>query len=186
MISSNVMNGCDKFMSSKIIKDLVLQSKNGSAEAFAELYELYSKDMYRFAYYYLGSAQRAEDCVSEAVLSAWQKIDTLKKADSFKSWLFKILYNCCNSALKEKIKAEENIELSEVTYLKTKDTDPTERLSLTKALDTLSEQDREILVLYYCSGYNSKEIGAMLNLKDSTVRSRILRSVEKLRQILTI
>lgn len=173
-------------MSSKIIENLVLQAKNANTEAFAELYEMYSKDMFRFAYYYLGNAQAAEDAVSEATLLAWQKIGMLKKSEAFKSWLFKILYNCCNSALKEKIRAEGNVELSQATYLKAENIDSEERMSLLKALDCLNEQDREIVVLYYCSGYNSKEIGKLVNLKDTTVRSRILRSVEKLRQILTI
>ena len=45
-------------MSSKIIDNLVSSAKNGSAEAFGELYEMYSKDMFRFAYYYLGSSLR--------------------------------------------------------------------------------------------------------------------------------
>lgn len=186
VFSSNQVNGCDKIMSSEIIKNLVLQAKNGSTEAFAELYEMYSRDMFRFAYYYLGGVQAAEDAVSEATLLAYQKLDTLKKNEAFKSWLFKILYNCCNSALKEKIASQANVEISQATYLSVNDTDPAERISLLKALDHLSEQDREIVVLYYCSGYNSKEIGKLMNLKDSTVRSRILRSVEKLRKILTI
>ena len=80
-------------MSSKIIDNLVSSAKNGSAEAFGELYEIYAKDMFRFAYYYLGSYSLAEDCVSECVCIAFQKIGGLRKASAFKSWLFKILHN---------------------------------------------------------------------------------------------
>jgi cytidyltransferase-like protein len=94
-------------MSSKIIDNLVSSAKNGNAEAFGELYEIYSKDMFRFAYYYLGSYATAEDCVSECVCLAFQKIGSLRKSSSFKSWLFKILHNCCNSALREKIQNEQ-------------------------------------------------------------------------------
>ena len=90
-------------MSSEIINNLVIKAREGNIEAFGILYETFSKDMYKFALYYLGSPALAEDCVSECVLIAFQKIGTLKKADAFKSWLFKILYNCCNKALKEKI-----------------------------------------------------------------------------------
>ena len=82
-------------MSSKIIDSLVSSAKKGSAEAFGELYEIYSKDMFRFAYYYLGSSVLAEDCVSECVCIAFQKIGSLRKPSAFKSWLFKILHNCC-------------------------------------------------------------------------------------------
>lgn len=74
-------------MSSKIT-DLVRAAKNGNADSFGELYELYTKDMYRFAYYYLGSEQYAQDAVSECVIIAYEKISSLKRNDSFKSWLF--------------------------------------------------------------------------------------------------
>ena len=170
-------------MSSKIIDNLVSSAKNGSAEAFGELYEIYSKDMFRFAYYYTGSAAVAEDCVSECVCSAFQKIGALKKSSSFKSWLFKILHNCCNRALREKILAKGNVEYSSLIDLSLDD-DIGEKLSLRQALAALSDEDREIVILHYCHGYTSKEIGEILDMKDATVRSKIMRSGEKMRKFL--
>ena len=171
-------------MSSKIIDSLVSSAKNGSTEAFGELYEIYSRDMFRFACYYLGSSSLAEDCVSECVCIAYEKIGTLRKASAFKSWLFKILHNCCNSALKEKMKSEGNVEYSSVTELSSESEDINEKLSLKQALLLLSDEDREIVILHYCQGYTSKEIGEILGIKDATVRSKILRSGEKLRKFL--
>jgi len=72
-------------MSSEIINNLVIKAKKGNIEAFGILYETYSKDMYKFALYYLGSPVLAEDCVSECVLTAFQKIGSLKKPTAFKS-----------------------------------------------------------------------------------------------------
>ena len=171
-------------MSSKVIDNLVSSAKNGSAEAFGELYEMYSKDMFRFAYYYLGSYSLAEDCVSECVCLAFQKIGGLRKASSFKSWLFKILHNCCNHALREKIQSEGNIEYSALVDLSEADEDLSEKLSLREALSRLDPQEKEIVILHYCQGYTSKEIGEILNMKDSTVRSKIMRSGEKMRKFL--
>ena len=71
------MNGCDKTMSSNV-ENLVAKSKKGDTVAFGDLYEIYSVDMFRFAYYYTGSKSLAEDCVSEAVLIAFRKIGELK------------------------------------------------------------------------------------------------------------
>ncbi|MBO5936801.1 MAG: RNA polymerase sigma factor [Clostridia bacterium] len=171
-------------MSSKIIDSLVSSAKNGSAEAFGELYEIYSRDMFRFAYYYLGSSALAEDCVSECVCIAYEKIGSLRKASAFKSWLFKILHNCCNSALREKIRSDGNVEYSALTDLSSESEDINEKLSLKQALSLLSDEDREIVILHYCQGYTSKEIGEILGIKDATVRSKILRSGEKLRKFL--
>ena len=172
-------------MSSEI-NNLVKRAKNGSAEAFGELYEIYAKDMYRFAYYYLGSSAAAEDAVSECVLLAFQKIGSLKKNSSFKTWIFKILRNCCNNALREKMKNINNVDIFSVQNLAADEKDENEILSLRQALDKLSDEEREIVILYYCAGYSSKEIGEIMGLKDSTVRSKIMRSGEKLRTYLQI
>lgn len=171
-------------MSSEIISNLVSKAKEGNIEAFGILYETFSKDMYKFALYYLGSPAFAEDCVSECVLIAFQKIGTLKKADAFKSWLFKILYNCCNKALKEKIKARETVEYSSLIDLCEEDSDQSEIISLKNALEMLTEEERTIILLSYTAGYSSKEIGKIMHLKDSTVRSKLMRSTEKLRKTL--
>lgn len=172
-------------MSSEIL-NLVKSAKRGSAEAFGELYGIYANDMYRFAYYYLGSSAAAEDAVSECVLLAFQRIGTLRNSSSFKSWLFKILRNCCNTILREKALTVQNVEISSVQNLTADEKDENEIISLRNALGNLSDEEREILILYYCSGYSSKEIGKITGLKDSTVRSKIMRSGEKLRTYLQI
>lgn len=171
-------------MSSKVIENLVNKAKEGNIDSFGILYETYSKDMYKFAYYYLGSSVLAEDCISECVLIAFEKIGTLKKASAFKSWLFKILYNCCNKALTEKIRSRETVELSEVREISACEEDLSESLSLKNALSKLTEEERTIIVLRYSAGYTSKEIGKMLGMKDSTVRSKLMRSTDKLRDML--
>lgn len=171
-------------MSSKIIDNLVSSAKNGNAEAFGKLYEIYSKDMFRFAYYYLGSVSLAEDCVSECVCLAFQKIGSLRKASSFKSWLFKILHNCCNSAMRDKIISTGNVEYSSLTDLSAECEDIGEKLSLRQALLALPCEEREIVILHYCHGYTSKEIGEIFGMKDATVRSKIMRSGEKMRKFL--
>ena len=59
-----------------------------------------------------------------------------------------------------------------------------EKLSLRQALMMLSDEEREIVILHYCHGYKSKEIGEILQLNDATVRSKIMRSGEKMRKFL--
>ncbi len=173
-------------MSSKIIRDLVRNAQKGDAEAFGELYEMYVKDMYRFAYYYTGSESSAQDCVSDAALLAFQKIGDLRKAEAFKSWLFKILYNQCKAAQKQKalsLSFRESLE-GEITYTQAEDAN--ERISLNNALKSLSDEEREIVILYYTCGYTSKEIGRITSLNDATVRSKISRATAKLRQMLSM
>jgi RNA polymerase sigma-70 factor (ECF subfamily) len=171
-------------MSSENVSNLVKKAKNGSAEAFGELYGLYAEDLFRFAYYSVGSVSMAEDCVSEAVCLAFQKITSLKKNEAFKSWMFKILHNCCKKAQKIKYLHKDEIELSEVQNLSVEEKDTNESISLMAAIKKLSAEERDIMILYYSEGYNSKEIGKMLGLKDNTVRSKKTRALEKMGCIL--
>lgn len=173
-------------MSSKNIRNLVRQAQTGEAEAFGELYEIYAKDMYRFAWYYTGSEAEAQDCVSEAALLAFEKITELRKADAFKSWLFKILFNCCKKSQKAKIirlnneiEADEN----EATY---DYSEITEVIMLKNAMKKLDDKERELLILSYSCGYTSKEIGEITGLNQSTVRSKVSRATAKLRSLLSL
>lgn len=173
-------------MSSEIVSNLVKKAKNGSADAFGELYGMYSNDLFRFAYYYTGSVTAAEDCVSEAVCLAYENLPQLRKNEAFKSWMFRILHNCCKKAQRIKYFQNGNVELSSVAELSEPIKDINEKLSLENALKRLSDEEKEIIILYYASGYNSKEIGKILGLKDSTVRSKISRATAKIREMLVI
>lgn len=174
-------------MNLKIDRNLVRMAQRGDADSFGALYEIYAKDMFRFAYYYTGSVHFAEDCVSETALIAFQKISELKKADSFKSWLFKILYNQCKAVQKEKAVAVGRSEHLEEGIGDTYDMSrQNEHIALKNALKKLEEQEREILIMYYSCGYTSKEIGKILSIKDATVRSKISRGTAKLRALLSL
>ncbi len=173
-------------MSSKITNDLVRKAQKGDTDSFGELYEIYKDDMFRFAYYYTGSVSLAEDAVSEAALIAFQKIPRLKKAASFKSWLFKILYHQCKAAQKEKALTAMNSEISEFQALAYESGDTNESIALKNALRSLTEEEREIIILYFTCGYTSKEISEITGIKDATVRSKISRTTGKLRTMLSM
>ena len=168
-------------MKTEAIKTLVKRSQKGDAEAFGELYEMYSNDMYGFAYYYTSSEYFAREAVSDAVLIAFQNIRMLKKAESFKSWLFKILFNCCKNKQKEKIIMSKQKEISALDGFGNNEEEQNLRLDLEKALESLSEEERRIVILSFVCGYSSDEIGKVLDLKSSTVRSKQSRAVIKLR-----
>ena len=76
-------------------KKLVNQARKGDTHAFAKLYEEIYPDLYRFAFCMVRQPWKAEDVVSDAVLKAFEKIHTLKKPESFRSWIFQIAANEC-------------------------------------------------------------------------------------------
>lgn len=167
-------------MSFEITEKLVKRSQKGDAEAFGELYEMYAQDMFGFAYYYTSSSYFAQEAVSEAVLVAFKNIRSLKKAESFKSWLFKILFNCCKKQQKEKAEMKRQADISALENSLSFEISE-ENADLSIALDRLSSEEKEIILMSFVCGYKSEEIGKILSMKSSTVRSKRSRAVMKIR-----
>ena len=155
---------------------LVHQAKNGSAAAFSELYEIIYRDLYRFAYYTLKNGSDAEDTVSDTVTDAWAQIGTLRKEESFRGWIFRILSNKCRQKLKAYLDKTE--ELPEDLCSPEEDTG--QNVDVRNAFAKLEEEERMIISLNLFGGYSSREIGEMLSMTDNTVRSRQTRGLAKM------
>ena len=81
--------------------ELVRRARKQDASAFARLYQEIYKDLYKFALYTLKDPHDAEDVVSDTVMDAYAGIKGLKKEESFRAWIFRILSNKCRRKLKE-------------------------------------------------------------------------------------
>ncbi len=169
------------------VNQLVARAKGGSAEAFGELYELYYKEMYCYACYVTGCETLAQDAVSDAVMSAFEQIKSLKNEKAFKSWIFKILCAACKRYYTDNQKKNTLVYLDdeESGFTEPTGTDnPELSVEMKSALSTLSEEEREIVVLSVLGNYKSHELAEILGLPPSTVRSKLKRSLAKLRTAL--
>ena len=164
------------------LQNLVLVAKKGDKDAFAQLYQHIYKDLYKFAYYVLKNDQDAQDAVSDAVMDAYAGISKLKNADAFRSWMFKILSAKCKRKLKTYVVRTQESDLDDVELSVS---GSEESLELKQALSILSDEERMIVSLTVFGGYDSAEIGKMLNLNRNTVRSKHSRALAKMRTVLT-
>lgn len=150
-------------------------------EQFIKLYESVYRDLYRFACYYMGNTQDAEDAVSEAVLKAYECFDQLRKPEAFRAWIFTILINQCKKMLVKRT-ARGTMELVEEPSYTPQLCDSTIAGEL---LSALSEEERQIISLAVFGGYKGAEIARIMNCKHSTIRSKYRRALKKLeKQIL--
>ena len=161
-------------------EQLVLRAKSGDAEAFSLLYKDVYKELHRFAYYTLHNQHDAEDAVSEAVLDAYKNIYQLQEPAAFKSWMFTIISCKCKKKMKDYQKRTE--ELPE--ELPGEDFELSENTEVLQALDVLSEEERLIVTMSVFGGYKGKEIGDILHIKHSTIRSKYRRALDKLKQVM--
>lgn len=166
-------------------RDLIISAKNGDKDAFCSLYSLYKDRLYRYAFYRLGNQHDAEDAVGDCIVSAFAQISSLKKPEAFQAWIFRILYCCCTSIIKAQSSRREMVELNSVENTVTSDIEnAVEKTELSQALEKLSDEEREIVLLSVVSGLSSKEIAKITDLTAGGVRSKLSRSLSKLRSYL--
>ena len=160
------------------IEQLVRRAKKRDPDAFTELMQLHEKDMYRTASAILAHDADIADAIQETILTVWEKIDTLQKNRYFKTWMIRILINKCKDILRS---GRRMICVEELPEQAAKDTVEAEaNLEWKEALWGLDEKYRLIVVLFYAEGLRTAEIGKLLQLPDSTVRTRLARGREQL------
>ena len=167
-------------------KELVIRAKRGDIDAFCILYDNYKRKLFNYAYYKLGNSEDAEDVVQDCMLTAFEQLGKLKNPKAFSSWLFTILYHGCMSAIKEQIKQRNTCDIEDYenafSYNNTVDV---EREELKQALNRLSEDDRNIVLLSVVLGLNSKEIAKITGFTAGNVRQRLSRSLSKMKRYLS-
>lgn len=163
----------------------VLLARNGDTSSFCKLYELYYKDMYRFAYYTLGNQQDAEDVISETVLDAFKGIHNLRKPERFKSWIFQILSTKCKRQIAVYVSNREHIKDESADTDLTQDDHPyAERLDVRKAFSILNDTEKMIISLMVFAGYNSRETAKIMKSTEGTIRSAKSRALTKMSNFL--
>ena len=166
-------------------KELVLLSKSGDRNAFSELYSLYSDKLYRYALYRLDDEHDAEDAVSDAVYSAFYQIGKLKKPEAFSAWLFRILYCSCCEILKARSERRKMADINDMSEKLTYNMDSEiNKTELRQALDILKDDEREIVLLSVVSGLKSKEVAKICDMTPGAVRSKLARSLAKMRNFM--
>ena len=90
-------------------KFYVKKAQRHDKDAFTELMQLYMKDMYRTAIAILMNEENAADALQDTILTCWEKLDTLKKPEFFKTWMTRILINHCYDIIRSNT-VYENIE----------------------------------------------------------------------------
>lgn len=161
---------------------LVSQAVTGDKEAFAGLYTLYKDSLYRYAFFKLGDPQYAQDAVSACIVSAYEGIGGLRSAGAFRAWIFRILHRCCLKLIEEKAAQNNRADVSELDSMEAEQGGIS--LDIAEALNVLTPEDRDIVLLAVVAGYNSSEIADLIGLKPATVRSRLARGLKKMRDFL--
>ena len=156
---------------------LVKRAQRGDAEAFISLMEECRMSFRRVAYGYLKNDEDVADAIQDTILDAFEHIGSLKKAEYFKTWITRILINNCTRTYRKNKKNAGMVQGVEEGSDDAGNSD----VEFREMLLELPEDSRTIFQLYFGEQFTTKEIAEILDMKESTVKSRIHRGKQQLR-----
>jgi RNA polymerase sigma-70 factor (ECF subfamily) len=174
---------------------LIGRCRAGDREAFGGLVTRYQHRLYGALSHLLGSMDDARDVCQDAFVLAYRKLDTFRGDAEFYSWLFRIAYNAAMTRRRKRRPRQSLNVVTEKSGFEPSDersgADPTESLQsierqqlVQNALNELAEDYRTVLVLKEIEGLQYDEIAEICECPIGTVRSRIHRARNELREAL--
>lgn len=160
---------------------LVLQAQRRDKDAFVTLIGLYRESMYQIAYAILKNNEDAADAMQDTILTCWEKIDTLRHARYFKTWMTRILINRCNRLYNQRSRTADLNEGTLTTALP----DPASRVEWQEMMQQLTDNQRIVVELYYAQQFKIHEIADILDITPSAVKNRLHTARKVLKQYIS-
>jgi len=172
----------------------VARCQRGETDAFAFLVRRHQKKMLNIAYRMIGDYEEACDAVQEAFLAAWRSIGKFRGDSRFSTWLCGIVLNHARSrvtqqaarsrgegpSLDDPATSTDRRLMNEPCWREASVLEQMERrerdMKVQECISALECEQREVLVLRDIQGFSYEEIGAMLKLPEGTVKSRLFRA----------
>jgi RNA polymerase sigma-70 factor (ECF subfamily) len=165
------------------IVGLVPLAAAGDKAAFTRLVETFHADMARVAYFVCGgNRELAEDAVQSAWAIAWSRLASLRDAQRIRPWLMSVTANEARQILRRQRQgAAVRLEFAEQRVGALDAFSSAASLDMANVLGRLKPDERTLIALRYAAGLDSTEIGTVLGMSASGVRSRLDRLLDRLR-----
>ncbi|OCA84191.1 hypothetical protein A8F94_15850 [Bacillus sp. FJAT-27225] len=160
-----------------------------SEQQLNELLDLYGQRIQRLIYTYVKDKYIAEDLTQEVFIKVFQNLHLFRKESSLYTWIYRIAVNRAKDYLRTawvrrttsllKSMVKDNYISTENTYLK-----KAENKQLIDTILRLQIEYREVILLFYIEELTINEMSEILNIKETTIRTRLRRGREKLKKLL--
>ena len=158
--------------------ELVEAARGGGAGEIESLVQAMWPDAFRLARAILGDEQPAQDVAQEACIILYRTIGSLRSAGAFRTWFYRIVVRKAAELKRRRARISPEVEPQ------TSAVDQTVSLDIWRALATLPQHLRDVVVLRYFEDLSSREIASVLRIPDGTVRFRLMVAKRHLRPLL--
>jgi RNA polymerase sigma-70 factor, ECF subfamily len=166
--------------------ELLAAHRAGDADAFGQLAERHSRELWAIALRTLGDPDDAADAVQEALVSAYRRASTFRGDAAVRTWLRRIVVNACIDRIRHE-RVRRTVPWPE-RDLPSRRPDPAvelvTRLAVGEALAMVPVEQRVAVVLVDVQGYPVAEAAAILEIPVGTVKSRCARGRHRLSALL--
>lgn len=161
--------------------------KDGSADSFSQLLDIYASRVYGYFYRLTGDAELSDELLSKLFARLVAKVSSYK-GGSFESWLFKVASNIFNDYLRGK-QRRKKLHQAQKRLLEEKITEPkrseSERIDkLQIQLEKLNDDTRELIMLRFYSQLSLKEVAKIRREPIGTTLSKLHRGIKRLRELM--
>jgi len=160
---------------------------HNKAAAQKVLYEKYSPKMMAVCYRYGHNREDAEDMLQEGFIKVFSQIHTFENRGSLEGWIRRIMVHTCINIIKKNKKFNESVDLIHATTVHIKEEAIPSIIQAKQVIECirlLPVGYRTVLNLYAIEGFSHREIGALLDIEESTSRSQYTRAKAMLEEIL--
>jgi RNA polymerase sigma factor (sigma-70 family) len=172
-------------------RELVERARRGHAAAYDEIVQRYTEMAFRTAYLVTGSAADAEEAVQDAFVKAHRALGRFREDAPLRPWLLRIVGNEARNR-RRAAGRRATIELRAARLAvsgaapdpETAIAAADERRALLRALEALSDEQRDVVTCRYLLQLSSEETAAVLAIPEGTVKSRLARALDRLRELL--
>ncbi len=141
----------------------------------------HQEDFYRLAFSYVKNRDAALDVVQESIVRALSKSDSLRQPEYLKTWFYRILLN---ESINHYRRGKRLVPLEEsAADAPAPASDPAERLDLYAAIERLDPKEQAVIRLRFFEDMKLEEIAGVTGANLNTVKSRLYKSLRKLRQL---
>jgi RNA polymerase sigma-70 factor, ECF subfamily len=167
---------------------LLEQAGQGVDTAFTELYDLFFEKIYRFTYFRVGHKEVAEDLSEDVFIKAFKNLGTLKKTQSFESWLYQIARNKIIDYYRAK---KQVIPLDEIEHTLEYETNVVDIVSLeaqqkifVKLLKELTDEQQTVIKLKFLEDMDNSTIAEHMNKTEGAIRVIQHRAISRLKELI--
>ena len=165
-------------------RDLIAQARRGGVDAYNLLVSRWEKRIYNYLLKLAGNREDALDLCQDTFLKAYQNLGKLDDAGRFAPWLFRIAHNQAYSLLRRPKPDSGEAPEFEPAAQGGRPFPIEKTLAVTAALDRLTADQREAVVLKIYQGFKFEEMAEVLGCPVSTVKSRLYTALDLLKDML--